>query len=239
MRMHGMTAVVTGASQGLGMCIAKTYADEGAFVLTADINPPSYEKENIEYYRLDITNETAVRTFCDYAVKKYGKIDVLVNNAGVTSDAITTRMTDEQWDKVINVNLKGTFHMTRSFGAHMEQMGKGSIIILSSVAGEYGSIGQANYTATKAGLMGLARTWGKEFARKGAQVRVNCIAPGFMLTGALRAMPEEWKAGFAKKTMLGRLGEPEDIAKAAVFLATNDSAYITGQTLHVNGGMRL
>ena len=239
MKMRGMTAVVTGGAQGLGMYITQRFADQGAKVLMADIQPPKYEKENVEFYRLDITDEAGVNDFCARAVEKYGRIDVLVNNAGITADAITTRMTDEQWDKVIDTNLKGTFHMTRAFGMQMERQGKGSIILLSSAAGEYGSVGQANYTATKAGLMGLARTWGKEFARKGAQVRVNCIAPGVMLTEALRAMPEEWKAGFAAKTMLGRLGEPEDIANAAVFLATDDAAYITGQTLHVNGGIRL
>ena len=239
MDMKNLTAVVTGGAQGLGMSITRHFAGLGARVLMADIKRPDYEMENVEYRPLDITDEAGVNAFCAYAVEKYGRIDVLVNNAGVTDDAVTTRMTDEQWDRVVNVNLKGTFHMTRSFGAHMEQMGKGSIILLSSVAGEYGSVGQANYTATKAGLMGLARTWAKEFARKGAQVRVNCIAPGFMLTDALRAMPEDWKASFARKTMLGRLGEPEDIARAAAFLATDESAYITGQTLHVNGGMRL
>lgn len=239
MKMQGMTAVVTGGSQGLGMCIAKHFADLGAKVLMVDIKQPTYQKDGVEFYQLDITDEAGVNAFCAYASEKYGTIDVLVNNAGVTADAITTRMSDEQWDKVMNVNLKGTFHMTRAFGALMEKQGKGSIIILSSAAGEYGSIGQANYTATKAGLMGLAKTWGKEFARKGAQVRVNCIAPGVMLTDALRAMPEDWKADMAAKTMLGRLGEPEDIAKAAAFLATDDSCYITGQTIHVNGGLRM
>lgn len=149
------------------------------------------------------------------------------------------RMTDEQFDRVLQVNLKGTFRVTRSLGRLMEAQKKGSIIILSSIAAEFGSIGQINYTATKGGLMAMTRTWAKEYARKGADIRVNCIAPGFMLTEALQKLPEEWKDKHAKMTMLGRLGQPEDIANAALFLATEESAYITGHTLDVNGGMRL
>lgn len=239
MRMQGLTAVVTGGAQGLGKAISLAFAREGAKVIVADIREPEYAAENIEYYSLDITDSAGCAAFCDYAVGKYEKIDVLVNNAGINEDAITTRMTDEQFDKVLNVNLKGTFHMTRSFGAHMEKTGKGSIIILSSISAEFGNIGQINYTATKGGLIAMTRTWAKEYPRKGANIRVNCIAPGFMLTEKLQALPQEWRDGFAAKTMLGRLGEPEDIAKAALFLATDESAYITGQVLHVNGGMRL
>lgn len=239
MRMKGMTAVVTGGAQGLGKCISRRFAGEGAKVIVADIKALDYADGNIEYYKLDITDSAGCRAFCEYVVGKYGKTDVLVNNAGITADALTAKMTDEQFDSVINVNLKGTFNMTRCFGTHMEQAGKGSIVILSSIAAEYGSIGQINYTATKGGLIAMTRTWAKEYARKGAAVRVNCIAPGFMLTEKLQALPQEWKDKHARMTMLGRLGEPEDIAKAALFLATDDSAYITGQVLHVNGGMRL
>ena len=239
MRMEGMTAVVTGGSRGLGKCISQFFVREGARVLMADINPPNFTLHGMEFYQLDITDGGACNAFCDYAVDQYGKIDVLVNNAGVTDDALTTKMTDEQFVHVLDVNLKGTFHMTRAFGAKMEQAGKGAIILISSIAAEFGSVGQANYTATKGGLMALTRTWAKEYARKGADIRVNCIAPGFMLTEAIQGMSQEWRDGYAKKTMLGRLGQPEDIAKAALFLATDDSAYITGQVLHVNGGMRL
>lgn len=239
MRMKGMVAVVTGGTQGLGKCISQFFAEEGALVIMADINKPSFTGENIEFYQLDITDATGCKKFCEYVVGKHGKVDVLVNNAGITDDAITSRMTDEQFARVLDVNLKGTFFMTRNFGAHMEQVGKGVIIILSSIAAEFGSIGQANYTATKGGLEALTRTWAKEYARKGANIRVNSIAPGFMLTETLQSLPEDWKDKYAKKTMLNRLGEPKDIAKAALFLATDESAYITGQVIHVNGGMRL
>lgn len=239
MRMKDMTAVVTGGSRGLGKCISQYFAQEGVRVLMADIQPPDYETDNLTFYQLDITDGAKCDAFRDEAVARYGKIDVLINNAGITDDALTGKMTDEQFDRVLAVNLKGTFHMTRAFGAHMEQTGKGAIVLISSVAAEFGSVGQANYTATKGGLMALTRTWAKEYARKGADIRVNCIAPGFMRTEALEAMPQEWKDGYAKKTMLGRLGLPEDVAKAALFLSTDDSAYITGQVLHVNGGMRL
>lgn len=239
MRMGKMTAVVTGGSQGLGMAIAKRFAEEGANVIVADIQPMHDTIQNAAFYQLDITDSAACRRFADWVAEQYGTLDVLVNNAGITDDAITTRMTDEQFDRVLEVNLKGTFYVTRSLGTLMERQKKGSIIILSSIAAEYGSIGQANYTATKGGLMALTRTWAKEYARKGADIRVNCIAPGFMLTEALQAMPQEWKDTYAKKTMLGRLGKPEDIANAALFLATEESAYVTGHVLHVNGGMRL
>jgi len=140
---------------------------------------------------------------------------------------------------VMNVNLKGVFNLTKHFGLHMMMNGYGSIINISSVVGEYGNIGQANYAATKAGVIGLTKTWAKEYARKGANVRVNAIAPGYIMTDMLKTVPEELLEKFAKMTMLKRLGEPVEIAKAALFLASDESSYITGHTLSVNGGMRL
>ncbi|MDX9691250.1 MAG: SDR family oxidoreductase, partial [Acholeplasmataceae bacterium] len=156
-----------------------------------------------------------------------------------TKDAMTRKMTDDQWNAVIDVNLKGVFNMTRLIGPLMETNGYGSIINISSVVGVFGNIGQANYAATKAGVLGLTMTWAKEFARKGANVRVNAIAPGYIMTDILKTVPQELLDGFAKLTMLGRLGQPDEIAKVALFLASDDASYITGQTLNVNGGMRL
>lgn len=239
MILNGKIAVVTGGSNGLGKATSQRFAQEGARVIVVDIVPLTYEMEHVEWYRLDITDSAACKAFAEYVITTYGGIDILVNNAGVTRDAMTAKMSDEQWGQVLSVNLTGTFNMTRYIAPHMESRGKGAIINTSSVAGEYGSIGQANYTATKTGLIGLTRTWAKEFARKGAAIRVNCIAPGFMLTDPIYAMPEDWKASFARKTMLGRLGEPGEIASVALFLATEASSYITGQVLHVDGGMRL
>ena len=171
--------------------------------------------------------------------EKHGKIDVLVNNAGITADSMTRKMSDEQWDRVINVNLKGVFNVTREIGPLMEETGGGSIINISSIVGVYGNIGQANYAATKAGVIGMSKTWAKEFARKGVPVRVNAIAPGYIMTDILKTVPQELLDKFAKLTMLGRLGEPHEIAGAALFLASDEASYVTGHVLEVNGGMRL
>ena len=152
---------------------------------------------------------------------------------------MTRKMTDEQWDLVMDVNLKGIFNLVRYIGPHMELNGGGSIINISSVVGEYGNIGQANYSATKAGMIGLTKTWAKEFARKGVPVRVNAISPGYIMTDILKTVPEDLLTKFAQLTMLKRLGEPSEIANAALFLASDEASYITGHTLSVNGGMRL
>ena len=152
---------------------------------------------------------------------------------------MTRKMTDDMWNIVIDINLKGVFNMVRAFGPLMETNGYGSIINISSVVGEYGNIGQANYAATKAGVIGMTKTWAKEFARKGANVRCNAIAPGYVMTDILKTVPEELLQQFAQMTMLKRLGQPEEIAKSALFLACDDSSYITGHVLSVNGGMRL
>lgn len=239
MCLQGKTVVITGGSNGLGKASSQMFAQHGAQVIVLDIAPLTYEKEGVVWYQLDLTNSSACKAAAEKIIKDYGKIDVLINNAGITRDALTVRMTEEQWEDVFSVNLKGTFNITKFLVPYMEEAGKGSIILTSSVGGFFGNVGQANYTATKAGLVGLTKTWAKEFARKGANIRVNCISPGFMQTDPIRAMPEEWKEKYAKMTMLGRLGEPDEIAKVCMFLATDDSSYITGQVLCVDGGMRL
>jgi 3-oxoacyl-[acyl-carrier protein] reductase len=152
---------------------------------------------------------------------------------------MTRKMSDDQWDLVIDIKLKGVFKLTRYVGPYMEEIGGGSIINISSVVGEYGNIGQANYAASKAGVIGLTKTWAKEFARKGVPVRCNAIAPGYIMTDMMKTVPEELLQKFAGLTMLGRLGQPEEIAKAALFLASDDASYVTGHVLSVNGGMRL
>ena len=239
MRLQDKVAIITGAARGIGGEMAKLFAKEGAKVIAADMAPLSYEAENVEYYPLNVTDGKACRTLTQYAKEKYGHIDILVNNAGITRDAMTRKMTDEQWDLVIDINLKGVFNLTRYVGPLMEEQGGGSIISISSVVGEYGNIGQANYAATKAGVMGLTKSWAKEFARKGIPVRVNAIAPGYVMTDMMKTVPEELLKKFASQTMLGRLGQPEEIAKAALFLASDDASYVTGHILSVNGGMRL
>jgi 3-oxoacyl-[acyl-carrier protein] reductase len=239
MKLLNKVAVVTGGAKGIGGEIAKLFALEGAKVVVADMGELSFQMDNVELINLNVADSSACKVFFDQVIAKYGRIDVLVNNAGITRDAMTRKMTDEQWDAVINVNLKGVFNLTRYVGPKMEEDGGGSIINISSVVGLFGNIGQANYAATKAGLLGLTMTWAKEFARKGVPVRCNAIAPGYIMTDILKTVPEELLQQFAKLTMLGRLGQPDEIAKAALFLASDDSSYITGQTLSVNGGMRL
>ena len=238
-RLNGKVAVVTGGAKGLGQAISETFAKEGAIVIAADMGELTYEAKNVYGYQLNVTDVAGIQTFFDEIIEKYGKIDILVNNAGITKDAMTHKMTDDMWDAVINVNLKGVFNLTRLIGPHMVNNNYGSIINISSVVGLYGNIGQANYAATKAGVLGLTMTWAKEFARKGQNVRVNAIAPGYIMTDILKTVPQDLLDQFAAMTMLKRLGEPQEIANAALFLASEESSYVTGQTLSVNGGMRL
>lgn len=239
MRLKNKVAVITGAARGLGQAMAELFVREGAKVIAVDMGDLSYASPNVEGYNLNVTDTEACKEFFDYVKEKYGQIDILVNNAGITKDSMTRKMTDEQWDLVINVNLKGVFNLTRYIGPFMQSQNKGSIINISSVVGEFGNIGQANYAATKAGVLGLTKTWAKEFAMKGGNVRVNAIAPGYIMTDILKTIPQELLDGFAKQTMLGRLGQPIEIANVALFLASDESSYVTGHTLSANGGMRL
>ncbi len=239
MKLKDKIAVVTGGAKGIGGEIAKEFAREGALVIAVDMAELTYEMPNVIPYILNVTDTLACKQFFDEIIAKYGRIDILVNNAGITRDAMTRKMTDEDWDLVLNVNLKGVFNLTRYVGPKMEETGGGSIINISSVVGIFGNIGQANYAASKAGIIGLTLTWAKEFARKGVPVRVNAIAPGYVLTDILKTVPQDLLDRFAGLTMLKRLGRPEEIAKAALFLASDDASYVTGQVLNVNGGMRL
>jgi len=239
MRLKDKVALITGGSRGLGQAMAERFANEGAKVVALDLGELSYSHDNVEFMPLNVTSTLECELVFKKVVEKYGRIDVLVNNAGITQDSLTRKMSDDQWNKVIDVNLKGVFNLTRYVGPFMAEQGSGSIINISSVVGVYGNIGQANYAATKAGVLGLTMSWAKEFAMKGAQVRVNAIAPGYTLTDILKTVPQELLDKFAAQTMLKRLGQPHEIADVALFLASDESSYLTGQTLQVDGGMRL
>ncbi len=239
MRLSGKIAVVTGGSNGIGKEICVRFSEEGAIVIAADMAPLSYEQKNVSYKELNVASSDQCKEFYNEIIKEYGQIDILVNNAGITRDSMTRKMTDEQWDLVMNVNLKGVFNLVRHIGPQMETIGGGSIINISSVVGEFGNIGQANYSATKAGLIGLTKTWAKEFARKGVPVRVNAISPGYVMTDILKTVPQDLLDKFSQLTMLKRLGQPVEIANSALFLASDEASYVTGHTLSVNGGMRL
>ncbi|GEK89380.1 3-oxoacyl-[acyl-carrier protein] reductase [Alkalibacterium putridalgicola] len=232
-------AVVTGGARGLGQAMCEAFSEEGARVIALDMGEMTYNKENVEYMELNVTDSDACQSVYEAIIEKYGKIDVLVNNAGITKDALTRKMTEDQWQAVIDVNLNGVFNLTRHIGPHMAEQGSGSIINISSVVGTYGNIGQANYAATKGAVVSLGKTWAKEFAMKGADVRVNTIAPGYTMTDILKTVPEDLLDKFAKMTMLNRLGQPEEIASVALFLASDMSSYVTGQLISVDGGMRL
>lgn len=239
MRLENKVAIITGGANGIGKTIAETFSREGAKVITVDMSKADHDIETIDHYELNVTDRGAIIKFIDYVESKYNKVDILVNNAGITRDALTTKMTDDMWDLVIDVNLNGVFNLTKYFGPMMMKNGYGSIINIASVVGEYGNVGQANYAATKSALYGLSKTWAKEFARKGANVRVNTISPGYVMTDILKTVPEELLEKFAGMTSLGRLGQPQEIANAALFLASDESSYVSGHNLSVNGGMRL
>jgi len=239
MKLQNRVAVVTGGAQGIGLSISEIFAAEGAKVVIADIGEAPASNYDMDFQVLNVTDRAACKSFFDTMVSKYGKIDILVNNAGITRDAMTRKMTDEQWDMVVDVNLNGIFNLTRHIGPHMQENKSGNIINISSIGGEAGNIGQSNYTATKAAVIGLTKTWAKEFSLKGAQVRVNAIAPGYIMTDMLKTIPQELLDKYAATVPLGKMGRPEDVAKAALFLASDDSDYITGHTLSVNGGLRV
>ncbi len=237
-RVEGKVALVTGSARGIGRAIVEKLASEGAtMVYSCDMEMATYEQENVKHLIMNITDREGIKNIVAEIKEKYGRIDVLVNNAGITKDSLMGRMTEEQWDAVINVNLKGVFNVTQAVAPLMTSNRAGSIITMSSVVGLYGNIGQTNYAATKAGVIAMTQTWSKELARKGAKIRANCIAPGFITTPMTKDLPEKIIEGMREKTPLGRMGEPEDIANAVLFLASEESSFITGHTLAVTGGL--
>lgn len=238
-RLEGKVAIVTGGAQGIGQCICETFAREGAMVVAVDMSDLTYTCENVTGYKLNVTKRTDIEQFITETVNKYGHIDILVNNAGITRDALINKMTEDMWDVVIDVNLKGVFNLTQAVAPVMLEQKTGSIINIASVVGEYGNVGQSNYAATKAGVIALAKTWAKEFARKGEAIRVNSVAPGYVNTEMMKTVPDKVLDPIRAKTMLGRLGEPQEIANAVLFLASDEASFITGHNLSVNGGLRL
>ncbi len=239
MRLEGKVAIVTGGAQGIGRSICETFANEGAKVVAVDMSDLQYSCEGVKGYILNVTKRPDVEQFVKDIVSEYGHIDILVNNAGITRDALIQKMTEDMWDAVIDVNLKGVFNITQYVAPQMIEQKKGSIINIASVVGEYGNVGQSNYAATKAGVIALAKTWAKEFSRKGEAVRVNSVAPGYVNTEMMKTVPDKVLDPIKAKTMLGRLGEPQEIANAVLFLASDESSFITGHNLSVNGGLRL
>ena len=238
--LNNKNAIVTGAGNGIGLEIVKAFKESGAFVIGVDLVVKEEKKiEGTDYRLLDVSSYNQVQSFAEKVIEDYGHIDILVNCAGITRDAMTRKMSEEQFDQVVAVNLKGVWNLTRFIGPHMQANKTGSIINISSVVGIYGNIGQSNYAATKAGVIGMTKSWAKEFATKGGNVRVNAVAPGYTMTDMMKTVPEELLEKFRGQTMLGRLAEPVEIANSVLFLASDLASYVTGEVLNVNGGMRL
>jgi 3-oxoacyl-[acyl-carrier protein] reductase len=244
MRMLDKVVMITGAGRGIGRETALLVAREGgrAVVVDRDAAPVAEVVAEIKANggeALDITADVTSREQLDAAVAaavaKYGRIDVLINNAGITQDATLAKMTEAQFDRVIDINLKGVFNATQAVLPTLLAQGSGKIINASSVVGINGNFGQTNYAATKAGVIGMTKSWAKELGRKG--ITANAVAPGFIATEMTAAMPEKVLAMMADKTVLGRLGQPSDIAKVYLFLASSDADFITGQVISVDGGL--
>lgn len=239
MLLKDRTAVVTGASNGIGKAIVDVFIEHGAKVIGLDIEDAKSWHESLIMFRADVSNTADCERAYQEISSRTERIDILVNCAGITRDAMTRKMTEDQFDQVIAVNLKGVWNLTRLIGPAMQANHSGSIINISSVVGIYGNIGQANYAATKAGVIGMTKSWAKEFALKDGNVRVNAVAPGYTMTNMMKTVPENLLEKFRGATMLGRLAEPVEIANAVLFLASDYASYITGEVLNVNGGMRL
>ncbi len=244
MRLLDKVAIITGGGQGIGEATGKKFAREGAKVVIADINEESIKSTVDEILETggeaigvvaDVTSQDSVNAMINTTIEKYGRLDIIVNNAGITMDSTLLKMKEDQWDAVIDVNLKGVYNCGQAAAKVMVEQGSGVILNASSVVGIYGNFGQTNYAATKWGVIGMTKTWSKELGRKG--VRVNAVAPGFISTPMVKKMPEKVINMMEGKASLGSLGEPEDIANAYAFLASDEAKFITGAVLEVTGGV--
>jgi 3-oxoacyl-[acyl-carrier protein] reductase len=245
MRLKDKVALITGGGQGIGRTIAETYAKEGCKLALWDVNEETVKKTAAELKaqykvetfgaKVDVTNGEAVEAGMKAVVDSLGRIDILVNNAGITKDNLVIRMSDAEWDAVLAVNLKGPFNCTKAVFSPMRKAGGGRIINIASIVGLMGNAGQANYSSSKGGLIAMTKTCAREFAKK--NILVNAIAPGFIRTAMTDKLPDEVKKTLAAQIPLERLGEAQDVANAALFLASEESSYITGQVVSVNGGM--
>lgn len=246
MRLKDKVAIITGSSKGIGFTTALTFAREGAKVVVCGSSQENADKAVKELlaqlpeaqaigFKANVTDRAEIDAMVAAVKEKWGKVDILVNNAGITADAMLRKMTEEQFDKVIDVNLKGVFNCTKAVLEIMLEQGSGSIVNCSSVVGIYGNIGQTNYAAAKWGVIGMTKSWAKELGRKG--IRVNAVAPGYTHTSMMDTVPENILKALAEKTPLQRLGKPEDIANAYLYLASDEAAFVTGTTLCVDGGL--
>lgn len=252
MRLKDKVCLITGGAAGIGKAAAIRFAQEGAKVVICDVSQEAGDEllpllgPDASFYVVNVVDRDAVQGWIDAIVQKYGRIDVLINNAGVTRDSllvkykdgqVVSQMSQEAWDFVIDVNLKGVFNCAQAVIPTMIEQGGGIIINASSVVGLYGNFGQTNYVATKAGVIGMTKVWARELGKY--KIRVNAVAPGFVLTEMVKKMPEKVLANMQEHTPIGRLGEPEDIANAFLWLASDEASFVHGTTISVDGGIVL
>jgi 3-oxoacyl-[acyl-carrier protein] reductase len=236
MRLKDKICIVTGAAQGIGAATCERFAAEGATVIACDRRAPAAPVPGAAaFFEVDVTDRAAIDTLVAAVLTQHGRIDVLVNNAGITQDARLVKMTLAQFDAVIDVNLRGVFHCAQAVAPSMVERGSGVILNASSVVGLYGNYGQTNYAAAKFGVIGFTKTWSRELGPKG--VRVNAVAPGFVETPILATVPEKVLAQMKEQVPLGRLAQPAEIASVYAFLASDDASYINGTVIEVSGGM--
>lgn len=244
MSLEGKVAIVTGAAQGIGRAIAEVLARDGADIVVADLDPGRSQETVAAITKLgrravnvkvNVAEWNDVKNMTDQVLKDWGKIDILVNNAGVTRDGLLVRMKEEDWNLVLQVNLHGTFHCTKAVLQPMTKQRSGRIVNIASIVGVMGNAGQANYAASKAAVIGFTKSVAREYASR--MVTVNAVAPGFVDTAMTQGLQQEVRDTLLKQIPLGRLGQPADVAEAVRFLASEEAGYITGQVLHVNGGM--
>lgn len=247
MKLQGKVAIVTGGANGIGWETVKLFVQEGAKVAVADYQVQEAEAKiktlssdydgKVVAFQVDVTNRSNVDEMVQAIIDTFGKIDILINNAGITSDAMLSKMTEENFQRVLDVNLNGVFHCTQAVLPYLLENGTGRIINTSSVSGVYGNVGQTNYAASKSALIGLTKTWGKELGRKG--ITVNAVAPGFIETSMVESVPEKVINQLKQTIPLQRLGKPEDIANAYLYLASDEANYVNGTVLHVDGGIMM
>lgn len=245
MRLKDMVSIITGGAGGIGKVAAKLFASEGSRVIIADYDAALGEQvaEKIAsqtgasclFVQVNVADPDSVQQMVQQVMDEFGKIDVLINNAGITRDAMLKKLTVEDWQRVLDVNLSGVFYCTQAVLPYMVEQGRGSVINTSSIVGLQGNIGQTNYAATKSGIIGLTKTWAKELGPKG--IRVNAVAPGFIATSMVTSVPEKILEQLRANVPLRRLGQPEDIAQAYLYLASDESSYVNGTILQVDGGL--
>lgn len=246
MRLHNQVAIITGGANGIGYAAVERFAKEGAKVVLADYDEVTGRDAartfrdsgyDVTFIQVDVANRESVQHLIDQSIEVYGGIDILINNAGITRDAMLAKMEPSDFQQVLDVNLTGVFNCTQSALPHLIAKGKGKIINTSSVSGVYGNVGQTNYAASKAAVIGMTKSWAKELGRKG--INVNAVAPGFTLTAMVEKMPENIIEQMKSIVALQRLGVPKDIANAYLFLASSESDYVNGHVLHVDGGIMM